>query len=90
MPDCVYRRSGSWPLKAKELIGDRICVYGDVPTSLLNLGMAAKMDKSCHHLIEGVGKGGVFILGTGCDIPPDARPEFVKFMMESVIKYGYY
>jgi uroporphyrinogen-III decarboxylase len=37
-----------------------------------------------------VGKGGGFILGTGCELAPNAKPENVKAMFESVVKHGYY
>jgi len=76
--------------KAKEIIGDRLCIYGDVPADLLALGSPAEVDEYCHRLIEEVGKGGGFILGSGCELAPNARPENVKAMMESVVKYGYY
>jgi hypothetical protein len=76
--------------KAKEVIGDRICIYGDVPADLLALGSPSEVDEYCHRLIEEVGKGGGFILGTGCECAPNAKPENVKVMMESVVKYGYY
>ena len=76
--------------KAKEVIGDRICIYGDVPADLLALGSPSEVDEYCHRLIEEVGKGGGFILGTGCELAPNAKPENVKAMFESVVKHGYY
>ncbi len=76
--------------KAKEVIGDRICIYGDVPANLLALGSPAEVDEYCHRLIEEVGRGGGFILGTGCELAPNAKPENVRAMLESVTRYGYY
>ena len=76
--------------KAKEIIGDRICISGDVPASLLALGSVSEVDEYCHRLIEEVGKGGGFILTAGCEVAPNAKPENVKAMLESVVKYGYY
>jgi len=76
--------------KAKEVIGDRMCISGDVPASLLALGSVSEVDEYCHRLIEEVGKGGGFILTAGCEVAPNAKPENVKAMMESVVKYGYY
>ena len=29
-------------------------------------------------------------MGAGCEIPPNARPENVKAIIESVFRYGYY
>ncbi|MBN2027515.1 MAG: hypothetical protein JW854_12215 [Actinobacteria bacterium] len=88
---CVAQFDGASDIfKAKEVIGDRICIYGDVPADLLALGSPSEVDEYCHRLIEEVGKGGGFILGSGCELAPNARPENVKAMMESVVKYGYY
>jgi Uroporphyrinogen decarboxylase (URO-D) len=88
---CVAQCDGSSDIfKAKEIIGDRICIYGDVPADLLALGSPGEVDEYCHRLIEEVGRGGGFILGSGCELAPNARPENVKVMMESVVKYGYY
>ncbi len=75
---------------AKQIIGDRICIMGDVPPDMFCLASTSEMDEYCHRLIEGVGKGGGYIMGAGCEIPPNARPENVKTMIDSVTKYGYY
>ncbi len=76
--------------KAKDIIGDRMCISGDVPADLLALGSPSEVDEYCHRLIEEVGKGGGFILASGCEVAPNAKPENVKAMIESVVKYGYY
>ena len=75
---------------AKRVIGDRICIMGDVPSDMLVLGSPSEVDEYCHRLIEEVGKGGGYIMGAGCEIPPNARPENVKAMLDSVVRYGYY
>jgi hypothetical protein len=88
---CVIQFDGTTDIfKAKEVIGDRMCIYGDVPASMLALGSASEVDEYCHRLIEEVGKDGGFILGSGCELAPNARPENVKAMLKSVVKYGYY
>ena len=76
--------------KAKEIIGDRMCISGDVPADMLALGSTSEVDEYCHRLIEEVGRGGGFILASGCEVAPNAKPENVKTMVESVVKYGYY
>jgi len=87
----VFQGDGNTDIfKAKEVIGDRVCIYGDVPANLLALGSTTEVDEYCHRLIEEVGKGGGFILGSGCELAPNAKPENVKVMCESVVKYGYY
>jgi len=76
--------------KAKEEIGDRMCLFGDVPAGLLAIGSVQEVDEYCHRLIEDVGKDGGFILAAGCEIPYNARPDNLKVMCQSVYKYGYY
>jgi uroporphyrinogen-III decarboxylase len=76
--------------QAKEEIGDRMCIYGDVPAGLLALGSTQEVDEYCHRLIEEVGKDGGFILAAGCEIPYNAKPENLKIMCQSACKYGFY
>jgi hypothetical protein len=76
--------------KAKEMLGDRMCIMGDVPASLLKLGEPEEVDEYCRRLIREVGADGGFILSSGCDVPIDAKPENVKAMIQSVYRYGIY
>jgi len=76
--------------KAKEIIGDHCCIFGDVPAAMLAFGGKEEVSDYCKKLIEVVGKDGGFILAAGCEIPPNAQPENVKAMIEAVKKFGYY
>jgi hypothetical protein len=87
---CVVQFDGPTDIfRAKRVIGDRICIMGDVPASMLCLSPASEVDEYCHRLIEEVGLGGGFIMAAGCEIPPNARASNVRVMLESVRKYGY-
>lgn len=68
---------------AKEVLGDHLCLHGDVPASLLSIGKPEEVATYCKRLIREVGKGGGFILGTGCCAPPDCRPENFRAMIET-------
>ena len=88
---CIVQFDGPTDIfLAKQVIGDRMCIMGDVPADMFVLGSPTEVDEYCHRLIEEVGKGGGFIMGAGCEIPPNAKPENVRAMIESVVKYGYY
>ena len=74
--------------KAKEVLGDVVCLRGNVPTALLNAGTPDDVDDYCKKLIQKVGKGGGFILDGAAGIPDEAKIENVKAMAESVRKYA--
>ena len=76
--------------RAKEVIGDHSCIFGDVPATMLAFGGKEEVSDYCKKLIEVVGKDGGFILGAGCEIAPNARPDNVKAMIDSVKEFGYY
>lgn len=71
-------------IKAKEVLGDSICIRGNVPASLLNLGSPEEVRAYCRNLIEKVGKGGGFILDGATGIPDEAKPENVRAMADAV------
>jgi uroporphyrinogen-III decarboxylase len=69
--------------KAKEILGDRMCLLGNVSPQLLALGTVDQVVDECKHLIDVVGKGGGFILSSGCEVPYNARPENVQALIET-------
>ncbi|MBI2918429.1 MAG: hypothetical protein HYY01_10600 [Chloroflexi bacterium] len=76
-------------VKAKEVLGDHLCVMGNVPASLLQLGSPQEVREYCQKLVDRVGKGGGFIMAPGCVID-EARPENVKAMCDFTREYGVY
>ena len=77
--------------KAKEMFGDKVCIRGNVPGSLMVTGTPKQVDEYCKKCIEIVGEGGGYILDGGVSgIPDEAKLENVKAMTESVHKYGVY
>ena len=86
---CILNLDGSSDIfKAKEVLGDHMCIMGDVPATLLKLGEPEEVDDYCRRLITEVGAGGGFILSSGCSVPIDAKPENVAAMLASVTKYN--
>jgi hypothetical protein len=73
--------------KAKEILGGHMCISGDVPASLLTLGTPDDVRTYCQRLIDEVGKGGGFLLSTGCECPVDATFENVKTMIDTAKSY---
>lgn len=75
--------------KAKEILGDTVCIRGNVPLSILIAGTPDDVKAYCKKLIDVCGKGGGFIMdsATGLD---DAKPQNVKAMFEFTREYGVY
>jgi hypothetical protein len=84
----VYWFESTDIFKAKEILGDTVCLRGNVPASLLNTGTADEVDAYCKRLITEVGKGGGFILDGAASIPDEAKTENVVAMANSVHKYA--
>jgi uroporphyrinogen-III decarboxylase len=72
--------------RAKEILGETCCIMGNVSNALLSIGTPGKVESCCKELIEGVGKGGGFILSTAAGMQ-GAKPENVKAMIDSVKKF---
>ncbi|WP_371374792.1 uroporphyrinogen decarboxylase family protein [Sporomusa aerivorans] len=76
----VFETDGATDIyKIKEVLGDRMCIKGDVPAALLTVGSPEQVYDYCVKLIRDMGPG--FILATGCTVPPNAKVENVKAMV---------
>lgn len=75
--------------KAKEILGDTVCIRGNVPLSILATGTPDDVRAYCKKLIDIVGKGGGYIIDSAAGFD-DAKPENVKTMFEFTKKYGVY
>jgi uroporphyrinogen decarboxylase len=77
--------------RAKQEIGDRMTVMGNIDTnSVLQLGSAKDVEKACKKAIEAGGSGGGLILSGGCEIPKDMPHENMNAMLKAVQRYGRY
>ncbi len=78
---CIMATDGQTDLfKAKELLGDHMCLMGDVPATMLSMGSPDAVHEYCTKLIETLGPEG-FILHSGCDIPVNAKLDNVRAMV---------
>ena len=76
--------------KAKNILGDRCSISGNLPASLLVSGTPREVKERCRNLIEICGKGGGYILSSGTADVTEARPENIRAMMEAAKEYGVY
>ncbi|MEE8413158.1 MAG: uroporphyrinogen decarboxylase family protein [Dehalococcoidales bacterium] len=76
--------------RAKEVLGDRACIQGNVPMSLISTGTPEETDAYCRHLIDTAGKNGGFMLSTGAGLDSDSKVENVRAMVKTAKEYGIY
>jgi uroporphyrinogen-III decarboxylase len=85
---CVADLDGSTNIfRAKEILGGHMCISGDVRADMLTLGTPKDVREYCERLIDQVGKGGGFLLTTGCECPVDAKFENVRMMIDTAKTY---
>ncbi len=76
-------------LKAKEIVGDIMCICGNVPVSLMQFGTPEDVKSYCKKLIDIAGKGGGFIMCTR-SVLDEVKPENVKTWIDFTKEYGIY
>jgi uroporphyrinogen-III decarboxylase len=76
--------------KAKSILGNRLCLKGNVPCSDLAFGTKSTVEDCCKALIDDCAVGGGFILSSGCEAPANAKPENIEAMIETAMTYGKY
>jgi len=76
--------------KAKEVLGGRVCIKGNVPSSLMCTGTPQQVRQYCKKLIDIVGRGGGLIVDGDIGIPDEAKVENVRAMTDFVKESGVY
>jgi hypothetical protein len=74
---------------AKHLLRGHGAIYGDISASLLTIGSPADVEAYVKRLIDEVGNDGGFILGQGCNLPPNLKPENFRAMLETCKNYEF-
>jgi uroporphyrinogen-III decarboxylase len=81
---CILEVDGQTDIfEAKKVLGDHMCLMGDVSATMFTLGTPAEVEAYCKRLIDEVGEGGGFILSSGCGVPHDAKPENMRALIET-------
>jgi len=75
--------------KVKEILGDHLCIMGNVPPSLLQTGNPEDVKAYCKKLIDIVGKDGGYIMAPRSAID-EVKPENLKAMIDFTKEYGVY
>jgi hypothetical protein len=75
--------------EAKEVLGDTMCISGNMPSYLLQWGSPEEIKEYAGMLIDIAGKGGGFIMSSRT-VLDEAKPELVKIWADYTKEYGAY
>jgi uroporphyrinogen-III decarboxylase len=75
--------------RAKEILKDHVCIEGNIPSTLLQVGTKDDVIAYCKKLIDVVGKDGGFILSPRSSTD-EVNPENLKAMIDFTQSYGVY
>ncbi len=67
-----------------------MCIVGGLPTSLFLTATPVEAEEYVKKLLEDVKEPGGFVLSSGVALPPNAKPENLKAIIEAVKKHGWY
>ncbi len=70
--------------EAHAILDGRQSVRGDVPATMLVFGTPDEVGAYCEKLVSELGMKGGFMLGSGCEVPLNAKLENVAAMMSAV------
>ena len=76
--------------KAKEILGDRACLMGNIQPQITGRGSPKQVEDYCKKQIEGCMEGGGYMLGSSCVLPDEIPAANLKAMKDCVMKYGFY
>ncbi len=74
--------------KFKEMCGDVMCFWGNVPASLLCTGTPQQVKDDVKELVDLFGDTGALIIDGNQGIPDEAKPENVMALREAADEYG--
>lgn len=81
---CILELDGKTDIfRAKKILAGHMCILGDVHPAMLSLGTVDEVKAYCRRLLTEVGPDG-YIMAMGCAVPPDAKFDNVKAMVDSV------
>jgi hypothetical protein len=82
---CIFAPDSTTDIfKAQKVLAGHMCIMGDVSPALLTIGNPEDVYKYSKRLVDELSPTG-FIMGAGCTVPVNAKPENVKAMIAAAI-----
>ena len=75
--------------RAKKVLGGKICIAGNMPVSLLQMGTVEEVKKKCRELIDTAGGDGGYMMSPASSLD-EVHPDNLKAMVEFTKEYGKY
>jgi hypothetical protein len=72
--------------RAKDVLGDKCCIMGNIPISLVATGNPDKITDYCKDLIDYCGRDGGFILSPGCQVD-NSKEENIRALISVAKEY---
>lgn len=76
--------------RVKEKVGDKMCIMGGMPTSMLHEGTVDEIRDLTRKLCEKVGRDGGFMMGSSIGELEGCHPELVKAWVDATKEFGQY
>jgi uroporphyrinogen-III decarboxylase len=77
-------------IRAKEIVGDTMCIMGGMPVSLLRSGSREQIRERTHEVCERVGAGGGLIMSTSVRELESCDPVRVRTWTDATREFGVY
>ncbi|MFC1494867.1 uroporphyrinogen decarboxylase family protein [Thermodesulfobacteriota bacterium] len=75
--------------RAKDVLKGHVCIEGNIPSSILQMGTVDDVKEYCKKLIDYCGKDGGYILSPRSSTD-EVKPENLKVMIDFTKEYGVY
>ncbi len=76
-------------VRAKQILGGKVCIAGNMPVSVLQVGTIDDVKNICKRLIDVAGKDGGYIMAPASALD-EVKPENLKTMIDFTKEYGKY
>jgi uroporphyrinogen-III decarboxylase len=86
----VFHLDRTDPQAARRALGDRFCLSGGLPNTLLSRGTPEEVRRRCKELIDSIGRDGGYIMDASAIVQNDAKTENIRAMTEAVHEFGVY